>query len=84
LVNQGYDGKFIRRCMITYLIVIDFIALAFFSLSGYLTANLFPLFSPEPLRFGVSYRGDRRFFGCSSVSIRYLIKWKAKSIYKAV
>lgn len=43
LVNQGYDGTFIRRCMITYLIVIDFITLASFSLSGYLTANLFPL-----------------------------------------
>ncbi len=39
LVNQGYDGEFIRRCMITYLIVIDFVTLASFSISGYVTAN---------------------------------------------
>jgi uncharacterized membrane protein YfcA len=43
LVNQGYDGNFIRRCMITYLIVIDFITLATFSVSGYVTANVLKL-----------------------------------------
>ncbi|HUV79608.1 MAG TPA: sulfite exporter TauE/SafE family protein [Candidatus Bathyarchaeia archaeon] len=43
LVNQGYDATFIRRTMITYLIVIDFVTLASFSISGYLTANLLKL-----------------------------------------
>jgi uncharacterized membrane protein YfcA len=40
LVNQGYDSTFIRGCMITYLIVINFITLASFSIAGYVTANL--------------------------------------------
>lgn len=40
LVNQGYDARFIRRCMITYLIVIDFITLASFALAGYITSNV--------------------------------------------
>lgn len=40
LVNQGYDARFIRGCMITYLIVIDFITLASFAIAGYVTANL--------------------------------------------
>ncbi len=43
LVNQGYDADFIRRCMITYLIVIDFITLAAFSVSGYVTAHVVTL-----------------------------------------
>lgn len=43
LVNQGYDSTFIRRCMITYLILIDFITLASFSISGYVTASLLML-----------------------------------------
>jgi uncharacterized membrane protein YfcA len=43
LANQGYDGSFIRGCMITYLIVIDFITLASFSISGYVTADLVKL-----------------------------------------
>jgi uncharacterized membrane protein YfcA len=43
LVNQGYDGDFIRRCMITYLMVIDFITLASFSVAGYVTLNILKL-----------------------------------------
>ncbi|MBN1763009.1 MAG: TSUP family transporter [Methanomicrobia archaeon] len=43
LVNQGYDADFIRRCMITYLIVIDFITLASFSVSGYVTVKILKL-----------------------------------------
>jgi len=43
LVNQGYDARFIRGCMITYLIVIDFITLASFAIAGYVTANLLKL-----------------------------------------
>ena len=43
LVNQGYDTDFIRRCMITYLIVIDFVTLASFSVSGYVTVNILKL-----------------------------------------
>jgi hypothetical protein len=43
LANQGYDGNFIRRCMITYLIVIDFVTLGSFSASGYVTTNLLKL-----------------------------------------
>ena len=43
LVNQGYDADFIRRCMITYLIVIDFITLASFSVAGYVTVNIVKL-----------------------------------------
>jgi hypothetical protein len=43
LVNQGYDARFIRGCMITYLIVIDFITLASFAIAGYVTANLVKL-----------------------------------------
>jgi uncharacterized membrane protein YfcA len=40
LVNQGYDAPFIRSCMISYLIVIDFVTLASFSIAGYLTTNV--------------------------------------------
>ena len=40
LVNQQYDATFIRRCLITYLIVIDIITLASFSISGYVTVDL--------------------------------------------
>jgi uncharacterized membrane protein YfcA len=43
LANQGYDGNFIRQCMITYLILIDFVTLASFSISGYVTANVLRL-----------------------------------------
>lgn len=43
LVNQGYDSNFIRPCMITYLILIDFVTLASFSISGYITANVLRL-----------------------------------------
>ncbi len=43
LVNQGYDGRFIRACMISYLIVIDYVTLALFSISGYVTADLIKL-----------------------------------------
>ncbi|MHC1610657.1 MAG: TSUP family transporter [Candidatus Methanospirareceae archaeon] len=43
LVNQGYDALFIRRTLITYLIVIDLLTLASFSISGYVTANLLKL-----------------------------------------
>jgi uncharacterized membrane protein YfcA len=43
LVNQGYNATFIRRTLITYLIVIDFITLASFSVSGYVTANVVKL-----------------------------------------
>jgi hypothetical protein len=43
LVNQGYNARFIRGCMITYLIVIDFITLASFAISGYLSVNLLML-----------------------------------------
>ncbi|HUV02213.1 MAG TPA: sulfite exporter TauE/SafE family protein [Desulfobacteria bacterium] len=44
LVNQGYNATSIRRTLITYLIVIDFITLASFSISGYVTANVLTLF----------------------------------------
>ncbi len=40
LVNQQYDATFIRRCLITYLIVIDIVTLASFSISGYVTVDL--------------------------------------------
>lgn len=40
LVNQGYDALFVRKTLITYLIVIDFITLASFSISGYVTAQI--------------------------------------------
>ena len=43
LVNQGYDSSFIRSCMITYLIVIDYLTLASFTLAGYLTMNVLKL-----------------------------------------
>jgi len=43
LVNQGYDSSFIRSCMITYLIVIDYMTLASFTLAGYLTMNVLKL-----------------------------------------
>ncbi len=43
LVNPGYDGEFVRSCMISYLIVIDFITLASFSISGYVTVDLVKL-----------------------------------------
>lgn len=43
LVNQDYDGEFIRSCMITYLIVIDFVTLASFAISGYVTVDLVKL-----------------------------------------
>ena len=43
LVNQGYDSHFIRSCMISYLIVIDFVTLAGFSVAGYVTANVLKL-----------------------------------------
>ncbi len=42
-MNQGYDGRFIRACMISYLIVIDYVTFALFSISGYLTADLLKL-----------------------------------------
>jgi len=44
LVNQGYKATSIRRTLITYLIVIDFITLASFSVSGFVTANVVKLF----------------------------------------
>ena len=40
LVNQGYDSTVIRQCMISYLVVIDFITLASFTLAGYVTVDL--------------------------------------------
>jgi uncharacterized membrane protein YfcA len=43
LVNQGYDSSFIRSCMITYLIVIDYLTLASFTLAGSLTMNVLKL-----------------------------------------
>jgi len=43
LVNQGYNSSFIRSCMITYLIVIDYLTLASFTLAGYLTMNVLKL-----------------------------------------
>ena len=43
LVNQGYDGGFIRRCMISYLLVVDFVTLASFSVAGYVTAGVLQL-----------------------------------------
>jgi len=43
LVNQGYKATSIRRTLITYLIVIDFITLASFSVSGFVTANVVKL-----------------------------------------
>jgi uncharacterized membrane protein YfcA len=43
LVNQGYDALFVRKTLITYLIVIDFITLASFSVAGYVTANILKL-----------------------------------------
>jgi uncharacterized membrane protein YfcA len=43
LANQGYDSNFIRQCMITYLILIDFVTLASFSMLGYVTANVLKL-----------------------------------------
>jgi uncharacterized membrane protein YfcA len=43
LVNQGYNATSIRRTLITYLIVIDFITLASFSVSGYVTMNVVKL-----------------------------------------
>lgn len=43
LVNQGYDSSFIRSCMITYLIVIDYLTLASFTLADYLTVNVLKL-----------------------------------------
>ncbi len=43
LVNQGYDSSFIRSCMISYLIVIDYLTLASFTLAGYLTMNVLKL-----------------------------------------
>jgi uncharacterized membrane protein YfcA len=43
LVNQGYNATSIRRTLITYLIVIDFVTLASFSISGYVTANILKL-----------------------------------------
>ena len=47
LVNQQYDATFIRRCLITYLIVIDIVTLASFSISGYVTVDLLLLLSGE-------------------------------------
>jgi len=43
LVNQGCDSNFIRQSMITYLILIDFVTLASFSILGYVTANVLRL-----------------------------------------
>jgi uncharacterized membrane protein YfcA len=40
LVNQGYDGNFVRRCMISYLLVVDLVTLASFCIAGYVAANL--------------------------------------------
>jgi len=64
LVNQGYDATFIRRTLITYLIVIDFVTLASFSVSGYVTANLLKL-----LIYSVP------FLICSYVAGTYVLKF---------
>jgi len=64
LVNQGYDATFIRRTLITYLIVIDFVTLAGFSVAGYVTANLLKmLFYAVP------------FLICSYVAGTYILKF---------
>lgn len=64
LVNQGYDATFIRRTLITYLIVIDFVTLASFSVAGYVTANLLKL-----LFYAVP------FLICSYVAGTYVLKF---------
>jgi len=64
LVNQGYDATFIRRTLITYLIVIDFVTLASFSVSGYVTANILKL-----LFYSVP------FLICSYVAGTYILKF---------
>lgn len=64
LVNQGYDATFIRRTLITYLIVIDSVTLASFSISGYVTANLLKL-----LIYSVP------FLICSYVAGTYILKF---------
>ena len=43
LANQGYDSKFIRIFIISYLIVIDFITLMLFSFSGKLRWSIIKL-----------------------------------------
>ncbi|MEA2075837.1 MAG: hypothetical protein U9O85_08960 [Euryarchaeota archaeon] len=67
LANQGYDGTFIRRCMITYLIVIDFVYCGhiYFEVreSREVETNYsgYNAFRWNNLRFGISCRGGRGF-----------------------